>query len=94
MGKTRQRSSLVHDPLGLLALPIASIDRDRPADDGPQPGTNTSKLLDAEEGLGMAIAAKTIGGALVAVLIAVGLVALPGPAKGPHIVLHCHLEGG
>jgi len=63
-------------------------------DNGQQPGTNRSKVLNVEGGLGMAIAAKTIGGTLVAVLISVGLVALPGPAKDPHIVPHGHLEGG
>ena len=94
MGKARQRSSLVHDPLGLLASPIASIGRDWSAADGPRPETNGPKVLDVEEGLGMAIAAKTIGGALVVVLIGVSLVANPGPAKHSQIVLHCHLEGG
>jgi hypothetical protein len=78
----------------LLALPIASIGRNSPIDHGPQPGTNRSKLLDVEDGLGMAIAFKAIGGALVAVLISVGLVGLSGPAKDPQIVPHCHLEGG
>jgi hypothetical protein len=92
MRKARQISPLVHDPLGLLALPIASIGRDRLADDGPQLGTN-AKLLDAEVRLGMPNATKTIGGALVAVLIAVSLVAPLGPVKAPHIVSHCHLEG-
>jgi hypothetical protein len=42
----------------------------------------------------MAIAAKTIGGALVAALIAVSLVAMHGPTKGSQIVPHCDLEGG
>jgi len=93
MRKARQISPLVHDPLGLLALPIESIGRDRPADDGPQPGTN-AKLLDVEERLGMANAAQTIGGALVVVLIAVSLVAPLGPVKTPQIVSHCHSEGG
>ena len=93
MRKARQRSPLVHDPLSLLALPIASIGRDRLADDGPQLGTN-AKLLEAEVRLGMANAAKTIGGALVVVLIAVSLVAPLGPVKAPQIVSHCHLEGG
>jgi len=93
MRKARQISPLVHDPLGLLALPIESIGRDRPADDGPQPGTN-AKLLDAEERLGVANAAQIIGGALVAVLIALCLVAPLGIVKTPQIVSHCHSEGG
>src|SRR5262245_28891194 len=77
MGKARQASFLVHDPLGLLALPITSISHDLCRNDGRRTGTNSAKLLDVEEELGMAIAAKTIGGALVAGLIAVSLIALP-----------------
>jgi hypothetical protein len=42
----------------------------------------------------MAIAAKTIGWALVAAIIAVSLVAPPGPAKDAQTIPHCHLEGG
>jgi hypothetical protein len=78
MGKAQQESFLVHDPLGLLALPIASIGHDPCGNDGRRTGTNSAKLLDVDEVLEMAIAAKTIGGALVAGLIAVSLVALPG----------------
>jgi hypothetical protein len=78
----------------LLALPIASIGHDPCGNDGRRTGTNSTKLFDVEEELGMAIAAKTIGGALVAGLIAISLVALPGPAKDPQMVPHCHLEGG
>jgi len=89
MQEALQRSPLVHDPLGLLALPIASIGRDRPADDGPR-----TRLLDVEERLGMANTAKTIGVALIAVIIAVSLVAPLGPIKAPQIVSHCYLEGG
>jgi len=42
----------------------------------------------------MAIAAKTIFGALAAVLIMVSLVSLPGPAKEAQTIPHCHLEVG
>jgi hypothetical protein len=94
MEKAQQESFLVHDPLGLLALPIAAIGHDLCGNDGPRTGTSSAKLLDVEEELGMAIAAKTIGRVLVAGLIAVSLVALPGPAKDPQMVPHCHLEGG
>ena len=73
-----QKTSLVGDPLGLLALPMTSIGSDRP----------TAKSS------GMAIAAKTIGAALVAMLIAVSLVSLPGPAKDAQAIPHCHLEVG
>ena len=93
MRKARQSSPVIitHDPLGLLALPVASIDCNRPQ--GSQLGPN-AKLFDAEEGLVMANAAMTIGAALVAVLIVVGLVVPPGPAKDSQIVAHCHLQGG
>jgi len=83
MGIARQRSSQIHDPLGLLATPMVSIGHDGLADECPQPGTNSA-----------AIAAKTIGGALLAVLIAVSLVGLPDPAKEAQSIPHCHLESG
>ena len=75
MGSPRQTSSLVHDPLGLLALPMESTGRAWPDEVDPQPGINSTQSL------GMAIATKTIGAALAAVLVAVSLVALPGPAN-------------
>ena len=74
MGSLRRTSSLVHDPLGLLALPMTPMAGDH-SDDGPQIGT------EGGEPSGMPIAAKTIGGAMVAALVAVSLVALPGPAN-------------
>jgi hypothetical protein len=88
MESPRQKSSLAHDPLGLLALPMISIGAARGADHGLRPGTKSAKPL------GMAIAAKTLVGALVAVLIAVSLVSLPGPAKDIKTNAHCHSEGG
>ena len=72
MGNPHQTHSLIHDPLGLLALPMTAPGYDPPDDDAPRPGTKSS---------GMAIAAKTLGGAL---LVAAGLVALPGPANDVH----------
>ena len=81
MGSPRQNSSLVHDPLGLLALPMTSIGHDQAADDGPRPETDNAKSL------GMATA-------LLAVLILVNLVSLPGPAKEAQAIPHCHLEVG
>jgi len=39
MGSPRQNFSLVHDPLGLLALPMTTTD------DGPRPGTHNAKSL-------------------------------------------------
>ena len=75
MGSPRQKSSLVRDPLGLLALPMTSTGSDRP----------TAKSS------GMAIAVKTIGGALVAVLIMVSLVSPHSPAKHAQAIAHCDL---
>ena len=75
MGSPRQTSSLVHDPLGLLALPMKSTGRAWPDEVDPPPGINSTQSL------GMAIATKTIGAALAAVLVAVSFVALPGPAN-------------
>jgi len=89
MQEARQRSPLVHDPLGLLALPIASIGRDRPADDGPR-----TRLLDVEERLGMANTAKTIGVALIAVIIAVSLVEPLGAIMCTTIVRRCDMYEG
>jgi len=88
MGSPKQNSSLVHDPLGLLAMPMTSICRDQASADGLRPGTHSAKSS------GMTIAAKTVGAALVAVLIMVSLVSLPGPAKEAQAVPHCHLEVG
>jgi hypothetical protein len=88
MGRPRQKSCPLHDPLGLLALPMTSNGVDRPANDGPQPGSNNTTSF------GVVIPAKTIGGALVAVLIVVSLVALPGPAKDLRTIPHCRLERG
>jgi len=71
MGSPRRVSSLVHDTLGLLALPMTPPGHDPPDDDGPRPGADDAKSS------GMA-------GALVALLVAAGLVALPGPANDVH----------
>jgi hypothetical protein len=58
---------------------MTSIGHDQAADDGPRPETDNAKSL------GMATA-------LLAVLIVVNLVSLPGPAK--EAIPHCHLEVG
>jgi hypothetical protein len=87
MGSPRQKSSLVHDPLGLLALPMTSLGSDRLAGHGPQSGINSTK-----SSLGATIAANRIGEALVAVLIAVSLLAIPAPAKEAQTNPHCHLK--
>src|SRR5262249_10992607 len=79
MGSAMQNSSLVDARLGLVALPMASIGRD-------QAGNQSAKSL--------GIAAKSIGAALVAVLIMVGLVSLPDLGKEAQAIPHCHLEVG
>jgi hypothetical protein len=86
MGSPRQKSSLVNDPLGLLALPD-DVHWRCSTRHGPQPGINGT-----ESSSGATIAANTIGGALVAMLIAVSLVAPPGPPKAAQTKSHCHLE--
>jgi hypothetical protein len=86
MGSPRQKSSLVNDPLGLLALPMTSIGSARLAGHGPQPG-----IYGTESSLEATIAANTIG-ALFAMLIAVSLVAPLGPPKEAQTNSHCHLE--
>ena len=58
MGSPRQISSVVNDPLGLLALPD-DVHWQRSTRHGPQPGMNSN-----ESSLGATIAANTIGLAL------------------------------
>ena len=82
MGSPRPMPPLVHDPLGLLALPMTPPGHDPPDDDGPRPGADNAKSL------GMAIAAKTLGGAMVALLVMAGLVVLPRPANDVHSSSH------
>ena len=76
MGSPRLTPPLVHDPLGLLALPMTPPGHDPPDDDGPRPGAAKSSR--------MAIAAKTLGGAMVALLVMAGLGVLPRPANDVH----------
>src|SRR5262249_59322219 len=74
-GRWSKPSALVNAPRGLPALPMTSTGQDRPDEDGPRPGIEGAKSS------GMAIAAKTLAAALIPLLIAVSLVALPGPAN-------------
>jgi len=60
---------------------MVSIDYDGTVDKYPQLEANSA-----------AIAAKTIGGALIAVLIVVSLVELPVPATDAQIIPQCHVE--
>jgi hypothetical protein len=58
--------SLIHDPLGLLAMPMTAPGDDPTDHDAPRPG------------------AKSSGRAMVALLVAAGLVSLPGPTNDVH----------
>jgi hypothetical protein len=79
MGRPQPTSFAILDPLGLLALPIASTGRDRVDDNGPPPRT------DGANSSGMAIDARTLGSApFFWLLIAVGLIALPGAEDEEH----------
>ena len=75
MGSPRQTPSQVHDPLGLLAMPMTAPGDDPTDDDAPRPRAKSS---------GMAIATVMLGGAMVAPLAAAGLVSLPGPTNDVH----------
>src|SRR5215467_16082242 len=75
MESPHQTPSLIHDPLGLLALPMTAPGYDPPDDAAPRPGAKSS---------GMAIATNMLRGAMVALLVAAGLVSLPGPTNDVH----------
>jgi hypothetical protein len=81
MGYERQKSFSVHDPLGLVAMPVAPI---------PVPieqfVADCPKLTtEGGQSTGVPTAVRTIGGAVIAVLVVVGLVAPPGQATDPSI---------
>jgi hypothetical protein len=69
-------SSNVHDPLGLMAMPVApmSAGLDNPAVGNPKLAT------EGAQSAGVSTSVKTIGGALITLLVVVSLVAPPGPA--------------
>src|SRR5215475_3547954 len=55
MGSPHQTPSLIHDPLGLLALPTTAPGNDPPDDDAPRPGDKSA---------GVAIATNMLRGAM------------------------------
>ena len=75
MGCRQQWSSSVHDPLGLAALPLA------PMSAGSQQvvGDHMMVVTGGGRSTGVQTALKTIGGALIAVLAVLSLVAPAGP---------------
>ena len=76
----RHKSLTTHDPLGLIAMPMAGA----PADFG-RSSFDFSKLAIASAGpTTLPTAAKTIVGALIMLFVLVGLVAPPGPGADSH----------
>ena len=76
----RHKSLTAHDPLGLIAMPMAAA----PADFG-RSSSDFSKLAIASAGpTTVATAAKTFVGALIVLFVLVGLLAPPGPGAGSH----------
>jgi hypothetical protein len=80
MGCRRHRSLTAHDPLGLIAMPMAGA----PADFG-RSSSDFARLAIASAGpTTLPTAAKTIVGALIMLFVLVGLVAPPGPGADSH----------
>ena len=76
----RHKSLTTHDPLGLIAMPMAGA----PADFG-RSSFDFSKLAIASPGpTPLTTAAKTFIGALIMLFVLVGLVAPPGPGADSH----------
>ena len=80
MGYERQKSFNVHDPLGLIAVPMAPMTAglENSVADYPKLITHNGQPT------GVPTAVRTIGGALIIALVLVGLVAPPGPATDPN----------
>ena len=76
----RHISLTAHDPLGLIAMPIAGA-----PDDFGRSSSDLSKLAIASAGpTTLPTAAKTLVGALIMLFVLVGLVAPPGPGADSH----------
>jgi hypothetical protein len=76
----RQISFTAHDPLGLIAMPIAGA-----PDDFGRSSSDFSKPAIASAGpTTLPTAAKTFVGALILLFVLVGLVAPPGPGTDSH----------
>jgi hypothetical protein len=80
MAGRRHKSFTAHDPLGLIAMPMAGA----PAD-FERSSSDFSRLAIANaRPTTLPIAAKTIVGALIMLFVLVGLVAPPGPGADSH----------
>ena len=79
MDYERQKSFSVHDPLGLIAMPMAPMTAglENSVADYPK------LITDSGQPTGVPTAVRAIGGALITALVLVGLVALRGPATEP-----------
>ena len=79
MGYERQESFNVHDPLGLIGMPMAPMTAglENSVADYPK------LITDGGQSTGVPTAVRTIGGALITVLVLVGILAPPGPATDP-----------
>jgi len=80
MGCHRHKSFTAHDPLGLIAMPMAGA-----AADFGRSSSDFSKLAIASAGATTLLTvAKTIVGALIMLFVLVDLVAPPGPGAESH----------
>jgi hypothetical protein len=79
MGYERQKPFNVHDPLGLIAMPMAPMAAGLEHSVADYPKLTT----DGGQSTRVPTAVRTIGGALITVLVVVGLIAPPGPATDP-----------
>ena len=76
----RHKSFTVHDPLGLIAMPMGGA----PADFGRSSSDFSKFAITSAGPTGLPTAAKTIVGALIMLFVLVGLVAPPGPGANSH----------
>jgi hypothetical protein len=80
MGCHQHKYFAAHDPLGLMAMPMAGA-----AADFGRSSSDFSKLAIASAGpITLPTAAKAIVGALIMLFVLVDLVAPPGPGAGSH----------
>src|SRR5262245_41612233 len=80
MGYERRKSFNVHDPLGLIAMPMTPMTAglENSVTDYPR-----NLITDGSQSTGVPTVLWTIGGALITALVLVGLVAPPGPTTEP-----------
>jgi len=80
MGCRRHKSLTAHDPLGLIAMPMAGA----PADFGRASSDYSKIAIASAAPTTLPTAAKTFVGALIMLFVLVGLVAPPGPGADSH----------